>query len=275
MKKYLRLLLCVILCALSLALPLTTAFADLIYEPEDDFYNRHRDECTYEGRTYEILAPDGKAKLYQSPASKDVLAVAENGGQVFVNYVYTPEKGARWGTVIVKNENGYWVDAWIPMDYLWLTYDSQAFFADYSAEIYEEEAFLDIASIDASVVFYSFPGSTVIAREIEKEWLPESFSLTQLFRDDAGTWGYLPYLYGKVDGWVCLNNPSATPEELYPNGIPVRDTRLKQTVTEIIEPAQNGNLMAIAAVLVSGVVVSSAALLFLLKKRKANKTDAG
>lgn len=268
MKKLLRPVLCLLLCALFLALPLTVARADLIYEPEDEFYRRHRDECVYANAPYEVLAPNGAANLYKSPESKEVLSTIDNGNRLNISYIYAPEDGPRWGSTTIKNAKNEWVDVWVPMDYLWRAYDSDLFYEDYSAELYEGEAVLDFDTLSGSAIFYDYPGSTVIAREMSKDWVDGTVTLTQLFQDEAGTWGYLPYYYGKVDGWVCVDNPSATPEELYPNGIPIRDTRIKQATTEEITPAEK-SLLPIAAALVAGVTVLSAALLFFLKKRNS------
>lgn len=42
-------ILCALLAAAMLLLP-CMALADVILEPEDSFYKRHSDQCTYQGR---------------------------------------------------------------------------------------------------------------------------------------------------------------------------------------------------------------------------------
>lgn len=53
---------CALLAAAMLLLP-CMALADVILEPEDSFYKRHSDQCTYQaGRTYIAEGEGGSAR---------------------------------------------------------------------------------------------------------------------------------------------------------------------------------------------------------------------
>lgn len=58
---------CALLAAAMLLLP-CMALADVILEPEDSFYKRHSDQCTYQaGRTYIAAGEGGSAPVYGAP----------------------------------------------------------------------------------------------------------------------------------------------------------------------------------------------------------------
>ena len=50
------------------------------------------------------------------------------------------------------------------------------------------------------------------------------------FTDEQGlVWGYIGYFRGVRDRWVCITNATATFEELYPDGAPVRGQKPEET----------------------------------------------
>ena len=56
---------CALLAAAMLLLP-CMALADVILEPEDSFYKRYSDQCTYQaGRTYIAEGEGGSAPVYK------------------------------------------------------------------------------------------------------------------------------------------------------------------------------------------------------------------
>ena len=65
MKRALTLLFILVL-SLGLAM---SALADVIYEPEDDFFQKHRDECYYENRVYIASGENGYAAVMKNPKS--------------------------------------------------------------------------------------------------------------------------------------------------------------------------------------------------------------
>ena len=65
-----------VLLALSLAVP---AAADVIWEPEDSFYQKHAEECQLLQRSFYTNGPEGYVNFYRSPDSSAVTGQMENG----------------------------------------------------------------------------------------------------------------------------------------------------------------------------------------------------
>ena len=62
-------------CLLTLVtlLALTPAArADVLWEPDNNFYWKHSDECTYVGRSYYANGPEGFVTLYDAPGGSIV-----------------------------------------------------------------------------------------------------------------------------------------------------------------------------------------------------------
>ena len=84
MKKFICLMVmmtCFLFCTISVR-------ADVIWEPQDDFYEKHRSDCTHVGRQFIADGPDGKVILYKSPESVKEVATWENGYKVWISFTY-------------------------------------------------------------------------------------------------------------------------------------------------------------------------------------------
>lgn len=199
MKKLIALLLAG-LAMLSLAAP---AAADSIWEPENGFYERHRRECTYENRAYELAGYDGSVTLWGAP-NGTVLEEVPNGGQGTVQFRWSGD-GVEWGYLYGIFED--WKDGgWVPMDDLTLIYDSRQFLEDHAAELVEGDPVpveFDFA------VRYAYPGGPVSGNLREhREYAPFSDVFSTLYTDENGLrWGYVSYYMGSREIWVCLDDP--------------------------------------------------------------------
>ena len=70
------------------------AFADVIWEPQTDFFKKHRDECTYVDGLKKIAnGPGGSVTVWESPVSDREIDVIENGSLVYVQYTYKDKPG--------------------------------------------------------------------------------------------------------------------------------------------------------------------------------------
>ena len=203
------------------------AHADVIYEPDDDFYQKHASDCTYVDAVYIVNHPKGKATMYVSPEDAKVVSEFENGERIRVNYSYTDRKGIEWASVTDWRSTRK--DGWIPMDYLYEAYSDRLFYADYASEI-RPAAQGEHADSDAmTVYFFDYPGSDqyflVYLDDMDGEPV-SALPATMIFTDEEGrNWGRIGYFYGYKDRWFCMDDPEKTAEELYPDGLPVRDTR--------------------------------------------------
>ncbi len=267
MKRLLRLSLTVLLL---LAL-VPAAGADVIWEPQNSFYDTHRDQCEYVGRGYYANGREGFITLWEAPEGDRFTAQYENGQELTLYYRYRD-----WGC-LSRWEDGREVSGWVPLSDLVLVYDHISFAEEYDIRPYAGE-FAGYAGGAQSVHFYEYPG----APEVKYTWAlddpswdvldrltgagGESSYISSVFVDEEGlTWGYVSYLFGRLNGWFCLDRPDGT-------DFPLRDI----TQPELIA-AQTPVPPAAAYLpwlLVAGVVLVTGGLLFWFYGRRRSRTDA-
>ncbi len=266
MKRFMN---CALVLALLLALA-APARADLIWEPDNDFYRRHG--CTHVDRSYYANGPDGFVTLYDAPGGSIVEGQYRNGFSLHVYFKYRD-----WGCITVFEDEGQ-VDGWAPLAELALIYDHISFEEEYADRIRDYGGeFADYAG-DASVInFYPYPGAPAerLTSSMETDMMDVLANLTgteenqsyisRVFTDENGlTWGYVNYMYGRLNAWFCLDDPDGT-------DFPVRDT----ASPEIIAP-RTPTLPARACapwLLVAAVVAVTGGLLvfFYGKRRKSTR----
>jgi hypothetical protein len=250
------------------------AHADVIWEPQNDFYESHAQSCDYVNRTYTVNGPGGQAAVYESPESSKELTTLNNGLTVFILFSYTDSNNNAWGVFESSTED---VTGWVAMDYLKLCYDSIEFQKDYAKEFVSEAGTLSADAADGKIYFWDYPGSDSFYEcplADDEENKPE---YQTVFTDEAGhKWGLIAYYFGYKNVWSCLDAPSADFAELFPDGAPARgdsDAAEDTKEPDIIKPANSHQkvviIFLIAAVLV--LVVVTAAFLILIYKKNARK----
>lgn len=260
-------LLCALLAAWLLAVP---ALADIIWEPQNSFYQRHQSQCEPEDRQYLTNGPEDAVSLLESPGGK-LLAKVKNGARLYINHIYTGKEGA-WGLV---NYDADWApedyletaegasggEAWVPMDEMLLRYDQQSFREDHAGEFVVEERTISLSGL--RYCSYEFPGGELEFQQQNPESEAE-VTVRELYTDEAGReWGYASYFYGSRDIWFCLS-------DLEDPDLPVEEhaavpyTAPEKTDAEAREETA-GAWLPVAVVLVCGV---TAALLLRMKKKK-------
>lgn len=212
MKKMICVLagfMCYVLCTFSVR-------ADVIWEPEDAFYEKHASECDYVNRRFTANGPDGVVIVYKSPEMPEVVDTWENGYQVSISHTYEDGDGVLWG--IYDNYKGKC--GWVPMDYMELVYDGISFREEYKAEIQAQEGEIAGEYLDTEVYFWEYPGADVYTLITVQGDMPQ---YRGMFVDENGNrWGNVGYYYGVKDSWICVDKPGASYEELYPEGAPQR-----------------------------------------------------
>ena len=204
MKRALTLLLTLLLC-LGLALPV---LADAIYEPEDGFYQKHRDECYYENRVYIASGEAGFAAVHKDPKTAKTKEELPNGAEVYVSFVWDSDGG--WGLLDGRG--------WVPMSELTVKYDSISFAEEHGSEFryLDEWEFIDLTGCEG-LRLWEYPGDAEpfyrMSWSGEDAWFtepPEDLSFNTIYEDPEGRrWGYIHYFYGFRDCWVCLTDPDA------------------------------------------------------------------
>ena len=262
-------------CLLTLVtlLALTPAArADVLWEPDNNFYEKHADECTYIGRSYYANGPEGFVTLYDAPGGSIVEGQYRNGFTLHVYFKYED-----WGCITVFGDEGQ-VDGWAPLSELTLIYDHIAFEEEYAEQIRDYNGEFANYDGDAAVInFFPYPGAPAeqLTRSMETDMMDVMANLTgtaenqsyisKVFTDENGlTWGYVNYMYGHLNSWFCLDEPDGA-------DFPVREV----SAAELI-PAQEPTLPAAAYVpyiLVAAVVAVTGGLLvfFYGKRRKSTR----
>ena len=269
MKRMIAVLCVMALVLLAVPFP---AYADVIFEPYDDlFYSEHGDECEYHSRSYYAAGPNGDVTVYESPESAREEAVVENGQGLWISHIYTAPGGVRWGYYDDWQND---VGGWVPMDYLELIYDGISFEEEYGDQFVKEDGVLDGSYAGKTIYFWDYPGCETASYYTLSEaetFFPEYY---MIYTDPEGrSWGKLSYFMGHKNSWICLDDPTADFNALYPAGntAPEAETTPVSTegepVVEIV-PQENHSLKWIAAAAVGMTVVVTAVLLYLLKKKK-------
>ena len=223
-KVFLRMVISVCIVVFVFAHPLS-ASADVIFEPDNDFYGRHSDECSYFDRSC-IAGAD--TYLWDAPNLVTGNQRAQEGEKIYISFVYTDKDGIEWGLA----ES---LDKWILMADLYLEYGTPEFMEEHSNEIYEDEPYL--LSYGTEFVSWSYPESGVIDRPDAS--VTDDYEITTFYKDpDGRLWGYRAYMHGTRDIWICLSD--------------MEDTGIPQRVEHELIPAQEVDASQIADVKESG-----------------------
>lgn len=259
MKKFLSIL-STLLCCMLFVLPVQ---ADLIWEPDDYFYNQHSVDCTYVNRMFTANGPDGVVIVYKNPESSQVIAQLDNGFQTYISYTYTGIDGIVWGIYEGDDKTG-----WLPMDYMQVVYDSISFHEEHAAEIVSESGALKNQYQNKEIYLWKYPGSEEFYTIQEKDSMP-SYDSVYLDAENR-CWGNVNYYFGHRDVWICIDQPTADFTTLFPTGAPPKDTEQTTTNTSTskrIVPKQNTPIVLVTVILVFAVVLITAGLLLKLKRK--------
>ena len=85
-----------------LLIPAYFAYADLILPPENDFYERYRNQCIYLGRSFSVNGADGFVSVQKKPGLNDEITTFKNGEIIYVEYSCF-FKGDFWGLTSFPN----------------------------------------------------------------------------------------------------------------------------------------------------------------------------
>ena len=208
----------ILTCVLTLAMVLMLAVpagADVLWEPFGNrFYENHRNDCDYLGRQFCANSPEGFITLWNAPGGSSVAAQYENGTKLWIYWVYED-----WGCAS-NWEGGAESIGWVPMADMELVYDYSSFAEEYADRItpYAGE-FANYSGNAAGAAFYEYPGAPDVKRYMPMdEQLPVKENLMgttefgsyiqSVFVDENGlTWGFVSYMYGRLNGWFCMDDP--------------------------------------------------------------------
>lgn len=249
-----------------------TAQADVIWEPEDSFWESHQDDCKYLGRNYRT---SGEVKVYKSPENDKAVKTLDAGVVFWSYYTYTDVNGNEWTLYCWDDETG-----WIPKVYLETVYDYVSFANEYGDQIREESGTVDEKYLEEQIYFWNYPGAATGGELPRSKELPE---YEKVFTDEYGhEWGFLNYWYGHKNVWVCLDGLTSDLEQLYEGEFPERGVKIDGEEPVVVEklidpaevekvvPAESGsNLLVNSGVIlcVLGVIIITAVILRAMKKK--------
>lgn len=200
----------------------SSAFADLLWVPDDDYFYANDSECDYVGRRFILNGDSGTVAVYKKPAGKSTVAVLPNGCRMFVSFS-TEKDGRVWGVIQFSyDENGQPVPnysakadgavytGWVSMDSLSLVYDYQSFCDEYGDEFYDYAGSADDLT-GKDLVVWNYPGGTANedTMHVQEDSSGMELSFDSCWTDENGLeWASFGYYYGWRNLWVCLSDPT-------------------------------------------------------------------
>jgi len=176
-----------------------TALADVLVEPENDFYHRNESDIVYLGRSFIANGTDGYALIMKAPNSSGEIGRLQNDEEVYLEYSCLYD-GEFWGFT-------YEYSGWMRIDQLLVLYDYIVFAEEHIEEFYQYDG--DFAAIKetGAVIVWPWPGAGTMIWMFE-DLDTEDFWVMHAYKDKEGReWGFVTYLYGQRDIWICLDDP--------------------------------------------------------------------
>ncbi|MCL1823606.1 MAG: hypothetical protein FWG44_05330 [Oscillospiraceae bacterium] len=180
-----------------------TVYADVLIEPVNNFYELHKRNILRLDRAFTVNGESGYAHVKKEPGAKNDLSKIENNKTIFISYSCLYD-GDFWGYTFGYNTGHA---GWIKMNQLLVLYDYIAFEEDHADEFYRYEGdYGEIKETD-SAFSWAFPGADA------PEWTFQDLDMNNFRVNHAYTdeydreWGFVSYLYGSRNIWVCLSEP--------------------------------------------------------------------
>ncbi len=169
--------------------------ADVLWEPQKDFFGENNIPTTIERRYYIVNSPTGFINVYKSPDSAAITGQLMNGESFFV-YYKAEYNGKHWG---LNTSEEY-----ICLENTYVKYDHISFAEEYSEKIEKLPSDTKV-ELKKGYMYSSYPGAAeqnTIAFDC-----PEAFP-SYSFIDEAGLkWMFFGYVYGQRNFWVCMDEP--------------------------------------------------------------------
>lgn len=258
----------IFICVMLVSILSGVALADAIWEPNDDFYMSNAEKCQLVNRDYYANGTTGYLEIFKKPGGAS-LGFVENGKLFHIQFSYESD-GEAWGSVEYKKENdklfpsNYDSEAsagWVNMSELILKYDYLEFENEFGSSFVPYSGDYSALKNAEKVVMWTFPGSGETIDSIEG--IEDDFAVGSVYTDPSGTqWGYVGYYYGMKNFWICMDDPAnenlpATITQEIALNLPINDSK----------PEKSSDLTTIVVVCVSAVVLISALLVALMRKK--------
>lgn len=198
-KKLLQIVAAAIALLMLVCLMLPILYADAIFEPQDKFYERHREEMTYIDKAFKVTQD---VNGYESPTKHKVVITASPGTSLYISHAYTDENGVTWGV-----NNVDWTTCWFRLDELSPIYDTRDFLNDHRSELKEyTDQLHTMQQSGEELTLWSYPGSESTCGSVAFDAL---HTPSNVYTDPQGNdWLYFPYIFG-MEGWIYTADPQS------------------------------------------------------------------
>lgn len=254
------------------------AQADLIWEPNDSFYEQKREDCVYNNRSYTANGKDGAVAILKEPESEETVATIHNGNEFYVSFVYTDKQGAEWGVVefnpdgsgnLAETDYSKAISGWVRMADMTVIYDYISFAEDHQDEFKPYTGNYDEFKTSSTLVFWRYPGSGVIVSQVDEFEIGDYFSMTHTYTDaESKLWGFVEYFYGHRNVWICISNPSGAGIETAQTPAPSNVAVSPSAEMPAVQSNQTPMLLFIV-VIVAAVVIITGVLIAVFWKKNA------
>ncbi len=264
-----------LICFLMLFVLAGSAMADVIWEPEDDFYVSHSDKCEYLNRDFYANGESGYLEFFLKPGGSS-LGFADNGDVFHVQFTYIDDKGDTWGICeysaaderIVPRADENYKNGWISMEDTVAVYDFLSFASEHSSELVEYGKSYEGLTDAKSIMAWTFPNSGKSYSDIGQ--VDSDFVIDKTYTDENNRlWGFVGYYHGYRNFWVCLTDPGET-------NLPELESRQPELYKPQSDtpPQSKGTDMTPALIIsVSAAIVISLVLIFTMKKKTKQNKD--
>jgi hypothetical protein len=251
-----RIAVLIVICYTILLLIPLTAYADLVVEPKNDFYIQNRDKIIHLNRRFVANGESGSVPIKIAPEAKSDIDSLQNGKEAYMIYSCLYD-GDFWGYIDLSG--------WVKLDQMLVLYDYVSFEEEHFDELYKYSG--DYAKIKEARAAIAWPWPDADEPIYTIENLDtNSFHVSYAYMDkDGREWGFVTYLYGNRNFWVCLSEPLNRDIPVF-NPAPAPGVWVSETKHTNIQPQagiQDGEISTIAIIiaLVSTLVLGTAVLI--------------
>ena len=227
---------------------------------------------TYLNNIVEANGPNGHVVVYLNPETNKTLIEFENGTEFIARWTMKDIEDREWALIAFSRPDSGAADyGWVPLDYTFPVDASEEFGAeDPDRSVWGGGNVFDFSG--EYYYSYTYPGGKFLW-ENETEYV-DHLHYNMTFVDEEGrTWG--ANIQGDTkDFWFLVDDPCMPPEELYPNGPPSRDTRVRPIwpdgVDEIvpIDAGIESTVPTGVIIGIVGVVLAAGVVLVVMMKQK-------
>ena len=186
-----------IVCVMFLV-PVFSAHADIIVTPNNDFYMQYQSMIKPLDRRF-VVNTGAQVPVKSSPGAKSNIETLQAGTETYVKYSCLYD-GGYWGF-------SFEYSGWVNLDQMLVMYDYITFAEEHTQPLYSYGGdYSEIKETRAAVV-WPWPGAE------EPVWTlanidTDYFKVPFAYKDEDGReWGFVTYLYGHRNIWICLSDP--------------------------------------------------------------------